>query len=387
MNQVRLGIVGVGAMGGSHAKNILEKKINRCVLGAVCDIDPARLKEFPAVPQFSTHQKMLRSGKVDAVLIATPHYSHVTVGLAAFKAGRHVLSEKPLGVHKADCEKFIAGHTDKKLVFAEMFNQRTNPYYIKIREMVRGGELGAIRRINWIITNWFRSEVYYTSSAWRATWVGEGGGVLVNQCPHNLDLFQWIFGMPRRVRATCRLGHYHAIEVEDDVTAYMEYDTGTTAVFITSTGEAPGTNRLEIVGENGKLVYENNALTFIRNAIPTTEYSRTTEKIFGQPDTTIVPISLGDDQGGQHNAVLQNFIDAILDGTPLIAQAAEGLNSVELGNAMLYSSLKNKTVELPLDSAAYKRTLKQLINNSKFTKKEVRTGTTSAEDMNKGFNK
>ena len=245
MNQVRLGIVGLGNMGGDHARNILAKKINRCVLGAVCDLDPARLEEFKDLPRFATHKKLFKSGTVDAVVIATPHYAHPTIGLAAFAAGLHVLSEKPLGVHKADCERFIAGHAGKSVVFAEMFNQRTDPYYIKIREMVHSGELGAIRRINWIITNWFRTEAYYASGGWRATWGGEGGGVLLNQCPHNLDLFQWIFGMPRRVRATCTLGRYHNIEVEDDVTAYMEYDTGTTAVFITSTGEAPGTNRIK----------------------------------------------------------------------------------------------------------------------------------------------
>ena len=386
MNQVRLGIVGVGNMGGAHARSVLANKINRCVLSAVCDSDPARFKDYPDLPQFKTPQKMFKSGKVDAILIATPHYSHPTIGLAAFQAGIHVLSEKPLAVHKADCERFIAGHAGTKLVFAEMFNQRTDPYYIKIRDLVRSGELGAIRRINWIITTWFRSEAYYSSGGWRATWAGEGGGVLLNQCPHNLDLFQWIFGLPRRVRATCSLGRFHNIEVEDDVTAYMEYETGATAVFITSTGEAPGTNRLEIAGENGKLVYENGVITHTRNEVPTTEYSRTTKTLFGAPPATTATIPLGDNHGGQHNAIIQNFVDAILDGTPLVAAAAEGLNSVELGNAMLYSSLKNKTIDLPLDSAAYQRTLKQLIKNSRFNKPVGQPGTTTAEAFTKGFN-
>ena len=387
MNQIRLGIIGVGNMGGAHAKNVLANKINRCVLSAVCDIDPARLKDYPAVPQFTTYKQLLKSGKVDAILIATPHYSHPTIGLAAFQAGIHVLSEKPLGVHKADCERFIAGHAGTNLVFSEMFCQRTDPYYIKIRELVRGGELGAIRRANWIITNWFRSEAYYASGGWRATWAGEGGGVLLNQCPHNLDLFQRICGMPQRVRAFCSLGKYHHIEVEDDVTAYMEYATGATAVFITTTGEAPGTNRLEITGENGKLVYENNLITFTRNEVPTTEFSRTTQSLFNVPANKTTTFPLGDYHGGQHNAILQNFVDAILDGTPLIAPAAEGLNSVELGNAMLYSSLKNKTIELPLDGAAYKRTLNHLVKNSRFAKKEVQPGTVSADEFTKGFGK
>ena len=386
MNQVRLGIIGLGNMGGAHAKQILANKINRCVLTAICDTDPARFKDFPDLPQFASHKKLLKSGLVDAILIATPHYSHPPIGLAAFQAGIHVLSEKPLGVHKADCERFIAGHAGTNLVFSEMFCQRTDPYYIKIRELVRGGQLGAIRRANWIITNWFRSEAYYASGGWRATWAGEGGGVLLNQCPHNLDLFQWICGMPQRVRAYCSLGKYHQIEVEDEVTAYLEYASGATAVFITTTGEAPGTNRLEITGENGKLVYENNVITFTRNEVPTTEFSRTTTSLFNTPPNQTTAYPLNNDHGGQHNAILQNFVDAILDGTPLIAPAAEGLHSVELGNAMLYSSLKNKTVELPLNGAAYQRTLKQLIKNSRFAKKEVRPGTASAAEFTKGFN-
>ncbi len=387
MNQVRLGIVGLGNMGGAHAKSILANKINRCVLGAICDTDPARFKDYPNLPQFASHKKLLKSDLVDAILIATPHYSHPPIGLAAFQAGIHVLSEKPLAVHKTDCERFIAGHAGTKLVFSEMFCQRTDPYYIKIRELVRGGELGEIRRANWIITNWFRSEAYYASGGWRATWAGEGGGVLLNQCPHNLDLFQWICGMPQRVRAFCSLGKYHQIEVEDDVTAYMEYASGATAVFITTTGEAPGTNRLEIAGENGKLVYENNVITFTRNEVPTTEFSRSTASLFNVPPNQTASFPLNNDHGGQHNAIIQNFVDAIIDGTPLIAPAADGLNSVELGNAMLYSSLKNKTIELPLDGAAYQRTLKQLVKNSRFTKKEVKPGTVSDEEFTKGFNK
>jgi len=300
------------------------------------------------------------------------------------QAGRHVLVEKPIAVHKADAERFLAAYTNEKLVFAAMFNQRTDPFYLKIRELVRNGELGEVRRVNWTITNWFRTEAYYASSEWRATWAGEGGGVLLNQSPHNIDLLQWIFGMPARVRAFCGLGRYHNIEVEDDVTAYFEYPNGATAVFITSTGEAPGTNRLEIAAERGRLVYENDALTFLRNEVPTTEFSRTSAKPFDAPACTEIKFPL-QGHGGQHVAVLQNFVDAILDGTPLIAPAPEGLHSVELANAMLYSSLTKQTVELPLDAAAYEQTLKGLIANSRVIQKEVRHP--SVVDFGKSFNR
>jgi len=374
MKNVRLGIVGLGNMGGSHATQILSGKIPRLTLAAVCDTDAKKLKRFddqPEVQQFADSKAMIRSGAMDAILIATPHYFHTTIGVDALNAGLHVMSEKPISVHKADAEKLIAAHKGgKKQVFAAMFNQRTDPFYIKIRHLIESGELGEIRRINWIITNWFRPEAYYASGGWRATWAGEGGGVLLNQCPHNLDLFQWMFGMPARVRANCTLGRYHDIEVEDDVTAYMEYPNGATALFVTSTGEAPGTNRLEVTAERGRLIYENDTLTFTRNEVPTAEFSRTTEAAFSKPETWDITLPVSG-HGGQHNAILANFTAAILDGTPLIAPAAEGIRSVELANAMLFSSFKDKTIELPMSAAAYATQLKRLVAGSKGKKKKV----------------
>src|ERR1041385_9076487 len=239
MTTVRLGIIGIGSMGGAHAEWIVAGKVSRCELTAVCDPGEACRQRFPNIRAFARSEELIRSGLVDAVLIATPHYSHTSIGIDALQQGRHVLVEKPISAHKADCERLIAAHTNSHSVFAAMFNQRTDPFYQKLRQMVRGGELGEVRRINWIITNWFRTEAYYASGGWRATWGGEGGGVLLNQCPHNLDLFQWIFGMPAKVRGYCQMGRYHDIEVEDDITAYFEYPNGTSAVFISSTGEAP----------------------------------------------------------------------------------------------------------------------------------------------------
>jgi len=277
MKHVRLGIIGLGVMGQVHARNILEKKIPRLRLSAVADQDPARLARFGEIPGFASDGELISSGQVDAVLIATPHYSHTTTGIAALKAGLHVLVEKPISVQRSDCERLLEAHKDPRLVFAAMFNQRSDPLYLKLRDLVRGGALGQIHRIQWTVTNWFRPHAYYGMSSWRATWAGEGGGVLLNQCPHNLDLFSWIFGQPRRVRGFCGFGRYHDIEVEDDVTAYFEMEGGATATFIASTGEAPGTNRLEVVAEGGRVVAENGTLRFTKNRIPTAEFSRTTK--------------------------------------------------------------------------------------------------------------
>lgn len=368
MKKVRLGIIGMGNMGFAHACSLLAGNVSRCELTAVCEIEPARLKPFSGLRAFTSSDDLISSGEVDAVIIATPHYEHTTIGIAALKAGLHTLVEKPISVHKADAERLIAAHTDKRVVFAAMFNQRTDPHYTKVHELIRTGELGVIRRINWIITSWFRPEAYYSSGGWRATWAGEGGGVLLNQCPHNLDLYQWLFGMPDRVRGFCQFGRYHKIEVEDDVTAYFEYKNGTTAVFVASTGEAPGTNRLEISAERGRIVIDHQTISFQRNVVPTSEFSKKTDRMFGRPETWEIMIP-AKGNGGQHDEVLQNFVDAILSGKPLIAPASEGIHSVELANAILYSSILEKTVELPLNSRGYERCLKGLIAQSKPVKR------------------
>jgi predicted dehydrogenase len=344
MDKIGIGVVGVGAMGSVHVKNILENKIPRCELTAICDPTPETLERFPSVAGFLSSDKLLSSSEIDAVLVATPHYSHTTIGIAALATGRHVLVEKPISAHKADAERLIAAPRAPGQVFAAMFNQRTDPFFVKLREMVRSGELGILRRVHWAITNWFRTDAYYQSSDWRATWAGEGGGVLLNQCPHNLDLFQWVFGMPSSVRAFCHFGRYHDIEVEDDVTAYFEYSDGLTAVFTASTGEAPGTNRLEVVAERGKVVIENDQFLFTRNSVPMSEFSRTDPGRFSVPETIEIPIPI-QGHGPQHNGILENFVSAILDGVPLIAPAPEGLASLELADACLLSTFENRMVQ------------------------------------------
>ncbi len=231
------------------------------------------------------------------------------------------------------------------------------------------------------MTNWFRTDAYYASSDWRATWSGEGGGVLLNQCPHNLDVLQWIFGMPKSVRSFCRLGHYHKIEVEDDVTAWFEYPNGATGVFVTSTGEAPRHEPAGNRGELGRLVYENNTINFTRNEIEMSKFSHTSKECFGMPATWQVPVAL-EGHGGQHNEILKNFADAILDGAKLIAPAKEGIHSVELANAILLSSLENKTIDFPMNAGVYKKTLQALVAKSKFKKKTMKT---VVVDISKSF--
>jgi predicted dehydrogenase len=365
MQKVRLGLIGHGNIGANHAAQVVHGRIPRLALTAVAESLPARQPNYSGVKVFSDPAALLKSGLVDAVIIATPHPAHAAQAIAALKAGMHVLLEKPFAVHKAEALEVAAvAKRRPKQVFAIDLNQRTDPYFRKIRDLVRGGTLGPLRRVQWTITNWFRPEAYYKSSDWRATWAGEGGGVLLNQCPHNLDLLQWIAGMPARVRAHCNFGRYHDIEVEDDVSAHLEYKDGAHATFIASTGEAPGTNRLEIALDGGRLVLEHEVLQITRNAQPASIFSRHSRELFLAPATTEEKLT-GLGRGGQHSEILTNFTAAILDGTPLIAPAVEGIASLELANAMLLSAWTEKTVNLPLDSKAYAKALKQQIAGSK----------------------
>lgn len=383
--QVRLGIIGFGNMGKGHLSNVTGGKCPSVRVTALCDSFASALADVDPEQYelFTDPQELIASGSVDAVLICTPHYDHTSVGSAALKAGLHVLVEKPISVHKADCEKLLKAYKNRpkrSQRFGAMFNQRTDAVYRKIKQLIDGGELGELRRVNWIITDWFRTQAYYDSGDWRATWAGEGGGVLLNQCPHQLDLLQWLTGMPARIHAHTRLGQWHDIEVEDDVTAWLEYPGGASGVFITTTGEAPGTNRLEIVGERGRLVAENGRLHFRRNEVEMTHHSFTTAERFGKPTAWDCEIPVGK-PGGQHAEVLENFGRACLDrSVKLLAPGEEGINSVELANAMLMSGLTGKTVELPLSGASYGRMLNKLIAESKGKKKKKRAKRLAATD-------
>lgn len=371
MNTVRVGIIGMGNIGKHHADYLLAGKIKRGELVAVCSSSSEKRENYQAkgLKIFHTGLDLIRSRAADAVLIATPHYQHTPLGIAALDAGLHLMVEKPISAHKADAERLIAAHRkNPKLVFAAMFQMRAEPRYQKIRKLIQDGGLGEIVRINWINTDWYRTEAYYASSPWRATWKGEGGGVLINQCLHYLDLLYWLCGLPKRVRGFCQFGHFHHIEVEDNVTAYLEWSNGATGVFVSSTGEAPGANRLEIVGTRGSLVLEHDKLTLTHNAVDMVEFSRTATQGFVKPEsrTEEVPFANAD---APHAALMQNFVNAILDGEPLIAPGEQGIHSLELANAMVFSSLLGQTMDLHMNGAEWEKRLGQLIAESKVHKK------------------
>lgn len=363
MDKVRLGIIGIGNMGSAHAKNLLEGKVPDLVLTAVADRREARRiwaqEHLPAeVRIYHEAADLIAADDCDAVLIAVPHYQHPELAALAFKHDRHVLCEKPAGVYTKQVREMNSAAAASGKVFAMMFNQRTNCIYRKMHELVTGGGLGAVKRVNWIVTDWYRTQSYYDSGSWRATWDGEGGGVLLNQCPHNLDLIQWICGMPSRVRAFCHNGKWHDIEVEDDVTAYLEYPGGATGVFITTTADAPGTNRFEVTLEMGKLVCEHDKLTLYKLAENERTFCRTAKGGFDKPEYTVTEVET-DGLNEQHVGVMKAFAGRILRGTPLVAGGEEGIRGLTLSNAMHLSSWLDRAVDLPFDEELFLTELNQ----------------------------
>lgn len=341
MDKVKIGIIGIGNMGSGHCGTLLKGTIENAELAAVADVKENRRKwaaeNLPdCVKIYESDKELIQSGSCDAVLIAVPHYQHPEITIRALEAGLHVLCEKPAGVYTKQVREMNEAAAKSDKVFALMFNQRTDHRYRKMHELVQSGELGEIKRVNWIITDWYRTQLYYDSGQWRGTWDGEGGGVLLNQCPHQLDLIQWICGMPSKVRAYCHEGKWHDIEVEDDVTAYLEYPNGATGVFVTSTGEAPGTNRFEIDLTKGQLVCENGSLTCYRME-DEREFMFSATEGFAQPKGELFEPET-DGESPQHEGVIRAFVDCILKGTPLVADGKEGINGLTLSNAMHLSS-------------------------------------------------
>lgn len=368
--RIKLGIIGIGNMGSGHIGNIMDGKCPEIEIAAVADIKPARLewarnKVSEDLACFDSAEAMLDSGLIEACLICVPHYYHPKYAIECMKRGIHVMVEKPAGVYTKQVREMNA-EADKHpdLVFGMMFNQRTNCLYRRMRELIKSGKYGNIRRTNWLITNWYRPQAYYDSGDWRATWSGEGGGVLLNQCPHQLDLWQWICGMPVKVDAHLKYGRWHDIEVEDDVTAYVEYENGATGVFITSTGDAHGTNRFEVQLDGAKLVAEDDKLFVLEYAMPEPEFSKINTAAFGNVDAKETDPEL-DGENPQHVGVLNAFAGAILRGEPLVADGREGINGLTLSNAMHLSSWLEGPVDIPFDDELYYNELMKRVGSSK----------------------
>ena len=373
MEKVKTAVIGIGNMGTAHAQSLWDDRVPGLALAAVCDTDPARLayaaKAWPGVACYASEDALLAAGGVQAAIVAVPHPLHSKIASLALAAGLHVLVEKPLDVRLSVAQALCAQAKASGKVFALMLNQRTNPLFAKARAIVQGGQLGQLKRSVWIITNWYRTQHYYDSGAWRATWAGEGGGVLLNQAPHNLDLWQWICGMPESVTGYCAVARYHHIEVEDDATIFAKYPNGATGVFITSTGEMPGTNRLEIAGTKGKLVLENGVLKWWRLKTPEDAIRFASSDNFVTPDCDYQELT-PDAPESAHIGILRNFADAILHGAPLLSPGEDGLKELAISNAAYLSQWTgNAAMPLPPDTVLFDKLLAERVKTSAYKPK------------------
>ena len=372
MKEIRYGIVGAGNQGTYYALRLNGGEVPASRLTAVADINPVKIdairpKLADSVLYYSDYKKMLDDGVCDAVLVVVPHYDHPEIVIECLSRGIHVITDKPAAVYTKQVEQMNEAAKKSKALYGMMFNQRTNCLYRKMREIIKEGGIGKLQRVNWIITDWFRTQNYYDSGSWRATWKGEGGGVLINQCPHQLDLVSWVVGeMPSSVNGFCKYGKWHDVEVEDEVTAYFEYASGASGVFITTTGEAPGTNRFEVSGTKGKLLCENKKLYYYKNAEDAQDFCKTSKESFAAPKCEVIEPET-DGENPQHVGILTNFTKAILGEEPLFVDGKEGIRGVDLMNAIELSGWQDgKRVSLPIDGDAYYEELQKHVAVSRF---------------------
>lgn len=373
MKKIRFGVIGLGNQGRNYIVNLFEKgKIENGVVSAICDMNNAKIENVLSqitnkeVARFNDYKEMLDSGLCDVVLVETPHYQHPEIVIECLKRDINVICDKPAGVYTKQVREMNEFASKSKARFAVLFNQRTNCVYRKMKELISEGQIGELQRVNWVITDWFRTQTYYDSGSWRATWAGEGGGVLINQCPHQLDLVQWVVGkMPVKVNGFCKYGQWHDVEVEDEVTAYFEYDNGASGVFITTTGEAPGVNRFEVSGTKGRLVVENEQLFFYKNAQDSLEFSKTSASGFARPEFEKIVVET-DGKNPQHAGIINNFANALLGLEDFFVDGKEGINGVELMNAIELSGWKGGApVNLPLDEEEYLKELSVRVKKSR----------------------
>ena len=385
---VAMGIVGFGGMGGGHLGNYLSGNTKRLRFVAAADIDPARLElakeRLPGIAVYNSAEELIAGGLCNSIAIATPHYDHPPIAIKALEAGLNVLTEKPAGVYTKQVREMNEAAAKSDKIFAIMYNQRSAPAHQKIREIMQSGKYGPVKRVIWIITSWYRTQAYYNSGGWRATWSGEGGGVLINQDPHQLDLWQWFVGMPNKVTAHCYEGKWHDIEVEDDVTIYAEYPNGATGLFVTTTGEPEGTNRLEIVMDKGKLIFEHGKILIKEFNCSTKEHIFGSAEGFGKIQSETIEIPVGHNEVSDHAMVSNAFAEAVVTGDrgKLYARGEEGINGLSISNAAHLSAWLGRPVDLPIDEDLYWAELQKKIAGSK-AKAGAAQGVTM--DLSKSF--
>ena len=348
MKKLKIGVIGTGGIGLQHCDSC--QKVDEVELAAVCRRDKAAVEEVARrykVKGYTDYKQLIDSGDVEAVIVATPHYSHPPIGIYALNKGLHLLSEKPIAVTVNAADELIAVAQEKpQQAFCVMFHRRTSPHFIAAKKLIAEGKIGEIYR-TLMIGGGFRTQAYYDSADWRAKWKTEGGGVLINQGPHMLDIFCYLAGTPSKVRAEVRTRR-HKIEVEDEVHASLEYVNGGLGYLYISVNEAPAEERIEIVGEKGKLIIDGSKVQFASLKKPAQEFCDTSPEMWGKPEVVWEDVDIPDVESGCQE-IIRNFARAALYGEELAAPGVTGINSLELSNALLFAGMKKKDVAIPVD--------------------------------------
>lgn len=354
---VSIGLVGLGSFGLQHAQWI--QALPELELVATCDPVAGPLDGSPRPRHFTSYHDLHESGLCEAVLIASPHHTHAAIAADALASGLHVLLEKPVARHLAEGQRLLALGLASGQHFAVMLNERMNPMHQRIKRLLEEQRLGRLQRIHWICTHWFRTQAYYRSAKWRGTWAGEGGGLLTTLCLHQLDVLQWLCGLPTSLRAFGAFGKHHEIEVEDEVTAHLQFPGGVTGVFVGSSAEWPGTNRFELVGTRGRVLLNDGILSFVENEVPSDEFIKTSNDGWAHPSTRLAELPVDAATEGGHSQIIRNFARTIRKREMLLTPATQGLGSLELAGAMLLSMFQQRGVELPLDAAELEKELER----------------------------
>ena len=363
---VRFAVVGFGSIGRTHFRTISGTAVPDGLVTALVTRQSDGLPD--GIEVFRDVDTLLDAGVADVVVVATPTMDHEETSRKVLTTGCHLVVEKPMAMTVLGARRIIDARPSEA-VAAVMLNQRYHGTYRRIREIVKGGLLGRIHRFSWIMTAWYRPNAYFAVSSWRGTWPGEGGGALLNQGIHNLDILQWILGLPASVYARAGFGKFHSIDVEDEVTALFEYDDGLSGVLVVSTGEAPGTNRFEIVGDRGTLVFEADTIRLAMTDRNVSEHRATSRDLFESPNFTEqreVPAATAN----QHAEVFNDVVGAVSEGRPVATPLEDGVASIELANAILVSAWEDRRVDLPVDAVAYHEALERRIEASDFREPE-----------------
>jgi len=363
MKSIRYGIVGVGGMGSGHANTI--QRIEEASLGAVCDIIPDvanSVGEQFEVPFCTDYRELIDRDDIDCVIVATPHYHHPEIAIYAMERGKPVISEKPISVTVSGADAMVAAAERTGTPFSVMHQSRSEPIWRVAGDIVRSGRLGEIYRTLLIFAD-FRSQAYYDSGGWRATWIGEGGGVTINQSPHSLDRFTWLGGLPSKVTAYTATRN-HNIEVEDVASAMLEYPNGAVGYVYCSTTEAPGTDIMEFAGEKGKLQVVGKTIRFWELPQGVKAFSDSSTEMWTRPEVVEVDLEIPECESG-HIAILRNMARHLLYGEELIAPGVEGIKTVEMIDAMILSGKTGKPVDVPVDRALYDAFIEDMKRQSK----------------------